>query len=171
MKQAGVIVEEAHPDLHEAMECAQTLRALSYAVGMRSLLENHRAQLKPEVIWNIEKGLALTGAEISRAEAQRGAMFQRTRKFFETYDLLLCPTTIVPPFPVEQRYVTECNGTKFETYVDWLLSSPPSPSSPAQPSQSPPASPAKTFPSASRSSPRRAVKRGCWPAQNCWKIF
>ena len=44
------------------MECAQTLRALSYAVGMRSLLENHRAQLKPEVIWNIEKGLALTGA-------------------------------------------------------------------------------------------------------------
>ena len=120
-EQAGVIVEEAHPDFHEAMECAQTLRALSYAVGMRSLLENHRAQLKPEVIWNIEKGMALTGAEISRAEAQRGAMFQRARKFFETYDLLLCPTTIVPPFPVEQRYVTECNGTKFETYVDWLL--------------------------------------------------
>jgi amidase len=119
--QAGVIVEEAHPDFHEAMECAQTLRALSYAVGMRNLLENHRAQLKPEVIWNIEKGLALTGAQISRAEAQRGAMFQRTLKFFETYDLLLCPTTIVPPFPVEQRYVTECNGTKFETYVDWLL--------------------------------------------------
>jgi len=48
-------------------------------------------------------------------------MFQRARTFFETYDLLLCPTTIVPPFPVEQRYVTECNGTKFETYVDWLL--------------------------------------------------
>ena len=120
-EQAGVIVEEAHPDLHEAMECAQTLRALSYAVGMRSLLENHRAQLKPEVIWNIEKGLALSGAEISRAEAQRGAMFQRTRKFFETYELLMCPTTIVPPFPIEQRYVTECNGTKFETYVDWLL--------------------------------------------------
>jgi amidase len=48
-------------------------------------------------------------------------MFPRARTFFETYDLLLCPTTIVPPFPVEQRYVTECNGTKFETYVDWLL--------------------------------------------------
>ena len=119
-EEMGVIVEEAHPDLQEALECAQVLRALSYAVGMRSLLENHRDQLKPEVIWNIEKGLALTGAEIARAEVQRGAMFQRTLEFFETYDLLLCPTTIVPPFPVEQRYVTECNGTKFETYVDWL---------------------------------------------------
>ena len=50
-------------------------------------------------------------------ENQRGA----GRRFFETYDLLLCPTTIVPPFPVEQRYVTDCDGVKLETYVDWLM--------------------------------------------------
>jgi amidase len=117
----GVIVEEAHPDLTEALECSQVLRALNYAVGMKSLLDTHRALLKPEVIWNIEKGLALTGAEIAKAESQRGAMYQRVGRFFETYDLLLCPTTIVPPFLVEQRYVEECNGTKFESYVDWLL--------------------------------------------------
>lgn len=90
-EQAGVIVEEAHPDFHEAMECAQTLRALSYAVGMRSLLENHRAQLKPEVIWNIDKGLALTGAQISRAEAQRGAMFQRARTFLKPMTFSCAP--------------------------------------------------------------------------------
>jgi amidase len=119
-EEAGIIVEEAHPDLHEALECAQVLRALNYAIGMKDLLEHHRAQLKPEVIWNIEKGLALTGAEIARAEAQRSAMFHRTLTFFETYDLLICPTTIVAPFPVEQRYPTECNGVRFESYVDWL---------------------------------------------------
>ena len=116
----GVIVEEAHPDLHESRECFQVLRALSFATGMRTLLENHRGKLKPEIIWNIEKGLVLTGAGIARAEAQRGVLFQRMRIFFDTYDLLLCPSTIVPPFPVEQRYVAECDGMKFETYVDWL---------------------------------------------------
>jgi amidase len=116
----GVIVEEAHPDLRETRECAQTLRALSYA-SKRPLLETHRDLLKPEVVWNIERGLALTGAEIARAEAQRGEMFRRMRRFFETYDLLLCPTTIVPPFPVEQRYVAECEGVKFDSYVDWLM--------------------------------------------------
>ena len=116
----GVIVEEAHPDLRETRECAQTLRALSYA-NMRPLLDKHRSELKPEVVWNIERGLSLTGAEIARAEAQRGEMFRRMRTFFETYDLLLCPTTIVPPFPVEQRYVAECDGVKLETYVDWLM--------------------------------------------------
>ena len=117
----GVIVEEAHPDLSEAMHCFQTLRALGFATGMRALLREHRDLLKPEVIWNIEKGLALSGEEIAVAEAERGAMFRKMHQFLSTYDLLLCPATIVPPFPVEQRYVTHCAGVEFETYVDWLL--------------------------------------------------
>ncbi|WP_373503154.1 amidase [Aestuariivirga sp.] len=116
----GVIVEEAHPDMSETRECAQTLRALSYA-NMKPLLDKHRDLLKPEVVWNIEKGLRLTGEEIARAEAQRGELFRRMRRFFGHYDLLLCPTTIVPPFPVEQRYVAECDGVKLDSYVDWLM--------------------------------------------------
>ena len=117
---AGVIVEEAHPDLSEAHECFQTLRALAFATGMKPLLEAHRDKLKPEVIWNIEKGLALTAADIVKADYQRAAMFQRTLDFFDSYDLLLCPATIVAPYPVEQRYVAECDGHTFETYIDWL---------------------------------------------------
>ncbi|MCB1378182.1 MAG: amidase [Alphaproteobacteria bacterium] len=118
--EAGVIVEEAHPDLSETRDCAQVLRALSYA-NMGPLLEKHRDLIKPEVVWNIEKGLRLSGEDIARAESQRGAMFARMHRFFDTYDLLLCPTTIVPPFPVEQRYVVECDGVKLESYVDWLM--------------------------------------------------
>ncbi len=120
LQQAGIIVEEAHPDLHEAMECFQTLRAAGYA-GMHALLQNHRDLLKPEVIWNIEKGLKLTAVDIAKAEAQRGTLFHRLHAFLANYDALLCPATIVPPFPVETRYPTSCNGTNFETYVDWLL--------------------------------------------------
>jgi amidase len=118
--EAGVLVEEAHPDLSGAPECFQVLRALSFATGMHGLLENHRGKLKPEVIWNIEKGLRLTVAEIARAETHRAELFHRMRNFFEQYDLLLCPAAIVPPFPVENRYVEECGGVRFETYIDWL---------------------------------------------------
>ncbi len=121
LEASGVIVEQAHPDMREAMQCFQTLRAMSFATGMRNLLINHRDKLKPEVIWNIEKGLALTGEDIARAEAQRGALFHRMNEFLHYYDALLCPATIVPPFPVEERYVKSCNGVEFETYVDWLL--------------------------------------------------
>jgi amidase len=116
----GVVVEEAHPDLAEAHECFQVLRALSFAVSRTKLLQAHRDLLKPEVIWNIEKGLALTVEQIARAEAQRVALTRRMQAFFENYDLLLCPATIVTAFPIGERYLAECAGHRFETYIDWL---------------------------------------------------
>ena len=118
--EAGVAVEEAHPDLREAHECFHVLRAFDFAISKAQLLRTRREQLKPEVIWNIEEGLKLTVEQIERAEAQRVAMTARMLKFFESYDLLLCPATIVPPYPIENRYVAECDGKKFDNYVEWL---------------------------------------------------
>jgi amidase len=118
--EAGAIVEEAHPDLREAHECFHVLRAFDFAVSKAALLRSRRDQLKPEVIWNIEEGLKLSVEQLERAEAQRLAMTVRTLEFFKTYDLLLAPATIVPPFPIENRYVAECAGSKFDNYVQWL---------------------------------------------------
>lgn len=118
--EAGAIVEETHPDLREAHECFHVLRAYDFAISKAALLRTKRDLLKPEVIWNIEEGLKLTVERLERAEAQRVAMAARTLEFFKTYDLLLTPTTIVAPFPIENRYVAECNGKKFDNYVEWL---------------------------------------------------
>jgi amidase len=118
--EAGAIVEEAHPDLREAHECFHVLRAFDFAISKAGLLRDKRDLLKPEVIWNIEQGVKLTVADLARAEAQRVAMTERTLEFFQTYDLLLTPATIVAPFPVEDRYVSECAGKKFDNYVEWL---------------------------------------------------
>ncbi len=120
LAEAGVTVEEAHPDLEEAHDCFQVLRAYDFAVTKAHLLHDKRDLLKPEVVWNIEKGLALTMDEIARAESQRVALAARALAFFETYDLLLTPATIVAPYPVHERYVAECAGTKFGNYVEWL---------------------------------------------------
>ena len=118
--EAGVVVEEAHPDLHEAHECFHVLRAFDFAVTKAELLREKRDLLKPEVIWNIEEGLKLSVEQIARAEAQRVTMTARVIEFFTSYDLLLTPATIVAPFPIENRYVAECAGRKFDNYVEWL---------------------------------------------------
>jgi amidase len=119
--EAGAIVEEAHPDLREAHECFHVLRAYDYALTKAKLLRgDKRHLLKPEVVWNIEEGLKLTMADLERAQAQRVAMTNRTLEFFRNYDLLLTPATIVTPFPVEQRFVAECGGKKFDNYIQWL---------------------------------------------------
>ena len=117
---AGVTVEEAHPDLSEAHETFQVLRAFHFAASHGHKLRDFPELLKPEMAWNIDKGLKLTAAEHLKAEADRAAMVARTVAFFETYDLLLTPATIVAPFPIENRYVESCAGHTFETYIDWL---------------------------------------------------
>ncbi|MFO1353094.1 MAG: amidase family protein [Gammaproteobacteria bacterium] len=116
----GATVEEAHPDFSEAVECFQTLRATLFAANHLEHLRNHRDQLKPEVVWNIEKGLALTAADIVKAELQRARLYRSTVEFFQNYDLLLCPAAIVPPFDVDMRYVSEVNGQKFDNYIHWI---------------------------------------------------
>jgi amidase len=118
--EAGAIVEEAHPDLREAHECFHVLRAFDFAMTKAALLRSKRDLLKPEVIWNVEEGLKLTVEQITRAEAQRVEMTARIVEFFKSWDLLLAPATIVAPFPIEQRYVAECAGKKFDNYVEWL---------------------------------------------------
>lgn len=116
----GAVVEEAHPDLSEAHDCFQVLRAYDFAISKAALLRENRDLLKPEVVWNIEKGLNLTMSVMGKAEMQRVAMSQRMHEFFQIYDLLLTPATIVAPYPIEQRYVAECDGHKFDNYVEWL---------------------------------------------------
>jgi amidase len=119
----GASVDEATIDLHDAEDIFQTLRASSYAASYARYLGAERDLLKPEIVWNVEKGLALSAADVSRAETARGALYQRTAAFFERYDLLVCPAVLVPPFDVDQRYVTEASGVTFDTYVSWLVMS------------------------------------------------
>ena len=71
LAQAGIIVEEASPDFGGVGQAFQTLRAVDFSTGMEVLLKQHRDKLKPDVIWNIEKGLALKSEEIGKAALRR----------------------------------------------------------------------------------------------------
>jgi amidase len=119
-EEAGVIVEEAHPDFSGVHESFGVLRAFAFALSKAELLKTHREHLKPEVIWNIEKGLALTMDDIVKAEAHRAELLRRNIAFYEKYDLLLTPATVVAAFPVENRFVAEINGEQMPDYVRWL---------------------------------------------------
>ncbi len=113
-------VEEDCFDLSGGHDIFQVLRAAQFAASHAPKLETKKDQLKPEVIWNIEKGMNLTGEEIGRAHREQGALYQRVASFFTEYDLLICPTVMVPPFDHTIRYLEEVNGEKFDNYVAWL---------------------------------------------------
>lgn len=117
----GCTVEGATPDFTGAIDSFQVLRAAMFAEVRGGLLPEHRDRINPDIVWNIEKGLNLTGAEIIAACGARNALFHRVARFFDDFDLLVCPTVAVPPFPVEQRFPTEIAGEKLSTYIDWMF--------------------------------------------------
>lgn len=118
--QFGAEVDAAHPDFSGAFEAFQTLRAKLVAAVRGPLLNEHRSRICDEIIWNIEKGLAQTGADVARAERLRGELFQRVAAFFGNYDVLACPTVAIAPFPVAQRYPTQIDGQPLTSYIDWM---------------------------------------------------
>ncbi|MBI3800311.1 MAG: amidase, partial [Deltaproteobacteria bacterium] len=106
----GWVIGETVPDFTGADEAFTVWRAWLFELGYGDLLETHRAQLKDTVVWNIEEGKKLSGAQIGRAERNRTELYHRLREFMEVYEFLLLPVSQVPPFDVKQRYVTEING-------------------------------------------------------------
>ena len=119
----GAGVAEDAPDLSDAEPIFQTLRAAQFAALYGKHLQDNGDLIKPELRANIEQGLAFSAGEVSAADAARGALYYRTAAFFERYDLLACPTVLVPPFDVNERYVAEAGGVRFATYTGWLLMS------------------------------------------------
>lgn len=120
LQEDGIAIEPGCPDLKDAEFIFQVMRAHNFAMARAPLLEKHRDKLKPEVIWNIEAGLKLTGDDIRRAELARGALYNRVLDFFRRFDLLLCPVVGIPAFDKTMRYPTEMGGVKLDTYVSWM---------------------------------------------------
>ncbi|MBS1809609.1 MAG: amidase [Acidobacteria bacterium] len=116
----GCQVEDDEPDFEDADEIFQVLRAWTFAQNRAEDYKNHRNQLKDTIVWNVEKGLQLTGLEISRAEVKRTQLYQRVQTLMERYEFLILPVSQVVPFPIETDWVREINDVKMETYIDWM---------------------------------------------------
>src|SRR5688572_6592119 len=118
----GCIVEDAEPDFSGATEAFEHLRAVSFVQSYGALVKTRRAEVKADVIWNVEQGWKLTVEQVARAEALRTELFHRMRKFFERYEFLLCPVNQLPPFAVELTWPPEIAGVKMSNYLDWMKS-------------------------------------------------
>ena len=122
MAAAGARVEAAQPDLTLGEDTFRTLRAWSFQAGFRDMLEEHPEGFKASLADNIRAGEGLTGADVARAYRQLTALAETARLFFESYDVLLLPTSQVPPFPADQEYPADINGKPMATYLDWMRS-------------------------------------------------
>jgi amidase len=115
------IIDET-PDFSDADEIFKTWRAWQMELNFRDLLETHREAIKETIIWNAQEGKKLTGPQLARVELKRTQLYHRVRRFMERCEFMIFPVSQVPPFAVQDRYVTEINGEKMHTYIDWMKS-------------------------------------------------
>ena len=122
LSDAGAAVTPAYPDLSLADDTFRTLRAWHLQAKFGQLLAQHPKSFKASLEANIRLGEDLTGADVARAYSQRTALAETMRVFFGDHDVLLLPTSQVPPFPVEQEFPESINGTQMPDYLAWMRS-------------------------------------------------
>ncbi len=83
-------------------------------------VSQHKDQLGPFVIDNVERGLAYNAADIALAHSQQSKIAKAWLAMFEEVDAVIAPACSVPPFAHENWTVSEIDGTPMPTYMSWL---------------------------------------------------
>lgn len=122
--QVGCQVEEVLPkfDFNKLWDCWLKLRAFLISGKLNIFYGNPdmRSKLKPEAIWEIEQGHALTPAQVYAASEVRTAWAMEMNRLFETYDYLAMPTAQVFPFTAEDHWPKSVGGKVMDTYHRWM---------------------------------------------------
>ncbi|MEQ1886644.1 MAG: amidase [Bryobacteraceae bacterium] len=118
----GCIVEQAEPNFTGATESYNVLRALGYVGAHSANVRDHSDLVKDAIRWQVEQGNKLTAPEIAQANTIHAQLYERARVFFERYEYFILPTTQVPPFDVMQTHITEIDGVKMASYIEWMKS-------------------------------------------------
>lgn len=114
------VCETRDPSFVSADRVFWIIRGVHFLAAQRERYEKQRELLGENVIRNVEAALAMTPEEIGWAYAEHTRLYRDFQRFFDEVDLLICPTTSVPPFPVEQLYPTHINAKRLDNYIQWV---------------------------------------------------
>ena len=119
----GCVVEEHVPafDFDELWDAFLVWRGL-HALELAPLHADPalRAQLKPAIVWEIDRGLEFTALDVSRAAAVRQRWIEAVGALFDRYDAVLAPSTQVFPFDVATPWPEVVGGRRMDTYHRWM---------------------------------------------------
>lgn len=103
----GHHVEEAAPDFdYETFLAAQkTIWAADAAAGLPAMAAHMNREIGPDTLGSTvlalyRHGTGVAGADLVRALAVYDAVTRQLGRFLASYDLLLCPTSAIPPEPL-----------------------------------------------------------------------
>ena len=79
-----------------------------------------RAQMKPEAVWEVERGRSASALDVYRASKERTAWHRHLLTLFQRFDILVLPTAQVFPFDADQHWPRTIAGREMDTYHRWM---------------------------------------------------
>ncbi len=120
----GCVVEAAVPDhpMGDVWEDFTVLRSWQTGTALAPIYDDPgtRATMKPEAIWEVERGLALSARAVARASAGRSAWYAAFRALLDEYDYFLLPSAQVFPFDAGIHWPKAIAGRSMDTYHRWM---------------------------------------------------
>ncbi len=117
----GCEIEEVHPELGALMDAFLVLRSQHFVVDREKLLATQRDRLKPDIIWQTERGLSETPSRLAWAEHERTRFFRALRDIFARCDVLVTPGASTAAFDVMLRAPERIAGRTLENYMGGSL--------------------------------------------------
>ncbi len=111
---------DANPDFTDGDNCFEVLRGVNFVATHGARVRDHRDLLSPNVVDNVDRGLACSLADVAEAHLQQSRIARAWLDLFEDIDVVICPAASSTPFTHDQWSVTEIDGTPMETYMRWL---------------------------------------------------
>jgi amidase len=118
----GCHVGEAAPDFSGVDDFFLTIRAARSWQTLGPLVAEHGDDIKPEAIWEIERGSHVTASQLADAIDRHKAFLEHMRRFHERFEFLVCVVNQVPPFDASIDWPKEIEGERMENYVAWMKS-------------------------------------------------
>ncbi|MDE3196142.1 MAG: amidase [Acidobacteriota bacterium] len=118
----GCIVEEAEPSFGDVDWTFRTLRFWMTLAHLGPTARRYPDLIKDAIHWEIEQASKATAADIGLAHIRLGEIRERMARFMERYEFFVLPVSQLPPFDVTLPWPREVDGTKLETYIDWMKS-------------------------------------------------
>lgn len=109
-------------DMDRLWQGWRTLRHFLVAGGQAADYADpeRRACMKPEMIWEIENGRALTAADVHAASLVRSDWYRHVAALFEAHDFLVLPSAQVFPFDAGLDWPKVIAGRAMDTYHRWM---------------------------------------------------
>ncbi|MFX1339582.1 MAG: amidase [Promethearchaeota archaeon] len=112
-------VEKSKIKLRKAPAVMATLVTSPFAFDYKPFLKEWRDKISPTLLRLIDAGMNLSALEFLKAESQRQDIEPVVYQFFKNFDILITPTTAVPPFELGKMFPEKIAG-KSVSPVGWM---------------------------------------------------